>query len=73
MRSQTTRDDETLVIASALGVFLAVSAVGGLVLWLADLVVDWPSSVTDVVVPALEVVAIVAALAVLLRHRRAQH
>ena len=73
MRSQTTRDDETLAIASALALFLMVSAVGGLALWLVDMAVGWPGGATDVLFPALEAVAIVAALAVLVRHRRSRH
>ena len=71
MRSQATRDDETLVIASALGLFLAVTAAGGLVVWLVDVVVGWPRGVVGFVFPVLEVVALVAALAVLVQHRRA--
>lgn len=70
MRSQENRDDTTVTIATALGLFVLVLAVGGTLLWLGSSVLGLSDEAMDMLARPLIAGAVVAMGVYLLRHGR---
>ena len=71
MRSQTARDQQTITIATALAIIVALLIVGGLLLALGNVVGDVPDRVNAALAYATAALAVVAGLVYLVRHRHA--
>ena len=71
MRSQAARDQQTITIATALGLTVVILVVGGLLLALANVVGDGPDRANSVLAFATAALAVVAGLVYLVRNRRA--
>lgn len=70
MRSQTERDRQTVVIATALAIFVGILLAGALLGLLVDVVGDPAAGVTRALTLGTVLLAAGASLAYLVRHRR---
>lgn len=71
MRSQAARDQQTITIATALGVVVVILAVGGLLLALANGLTEVPDRLNSALAFSTAALAVVAGLSYLVRNRRA--
>ncbi|TCJ21585.1 hypothetical protein [Nocardioides jejuensis] len=70
MRDQAARDQQTITIATALGIIVVILVVGGLLLAFANIVGDMPDRLNSGLAFATATLAVVAGLVYLVRNRR---